>query len=190
MALARLIGANRRRYGGYIAHIGVLTVTLGIGASSTFRTEREATLRKGEVMSIGPFTIRLDDVYSRDEPQRTVLAAGVTILRGDREVGRMEPRMNFYPTSDQPVPTPAVRSRPSGDLYLNLQAFAQDGSNATLRAIQEPLVPWIWAGGMIIVIGALVSLGGGRRATVAVPARVRPAPAAVPAPVPLEEAAR
>jgi cytochrome c-type biogenesis protein CcmF len=190
LALTRLIGANRRRYGGYIAHIGVLTVTLGIGASSTFRTEREATLRKGEVMSIGPFTIRLDDVYSRDEPQRTVLAAGVTILRGEREVGRMEPRMNFYPTSDQPVPTPAVRSRPSGDLYLNLQAFAQDGSNATLRAIQEPLVPWIWAGGMIIVIGALVSLGGGRRETVPVPVRVRPAAAVVPAPVPLEEAAR
>ncbi|HEX6943423.1 MAG TPA: heme lyase CcmF/NrfE family subunit, partial [Gemmatimonadaceae bacterium] len=91
MALARLIGANRRRYGGYIAHIGVLTVTLGIGASSTFRTEREATLRKGESMNIGPFTVRLDAVYSRDEPQRTVLAAGVTILRGTREVGRMEP---------------------------------------------------------------------------------------------------
>ena len=190
LALARLIGANRRRYGGYIAHLGVLTVTLGIGASSTFRSEREATLRKGESMSIGPFTVRLDGVYSRDEPQRTVLAAGVTILRGAREVGRMEPRMNFYPTSDQPVPTPAVRSRPSGDLYLNLQAFAQDGSNATIRAIQEPLVPWIWAGGMIVVIGALVSLGGGRRETVPAAVRVRPTPSPRPAPVPLEEAAR
>jgi cytochrome c-type biogenesis protein CcmF len=190
LALARLIGANRRRYGGYIAHIGVLTVTLGIGASSTFRSESEATLRKGESMNIGPFTVRLDGVYSRDEPQRTVLAAGVTILRGAREVGRMEPRMNFYPTSDQPVPTPAVRSRPSGDLYLNLQAFAQDGSNATIRAIQEPLVPWIWAGGMIVVIGALVSLGGGRRETVPAAVRVRPAAPPRPAPVPLEEAAR
>jgi cytochrome c biogenesis factor len=58
--------------------------------------------------------------YRRDEPQRMVLAAGVTILRGGREVGRMEPRMNFYPTSDQPVPTPSVRSRPAGDLYINL----------------------------------------------------------------------
>ena len=98
--------------------------------------------------------------------------------------------MNFYPTSDQPVPTPAVRSRPSGDLYLNLQAFAQDGSNATLRAIQEPLVQWIWAGGMIVVIGALVSLAGGRRETAPAAARVRPVAAPRPAPVPLEEAAR
>ena len=190
VALARLVGANRRRYGGYIAHLGVLTVTLGIGASATFRSEREATLKKGEVMAIGPFTVRLDDVYRRDEPQRMVLAAGVTILKGGREVGRMEPRMNFYPTQDQPVPTPSVRTRPSGDLYINLQAFAQDGSNATLRVIREPLVPWIWAGGMIVVLGALVSLGAGlkerlpARATVRAPAAPRPATAA------LEEAAR
>ena len=190
VALARLITGNRRRYGGYIAHIGVLTITLGVGASSVFRTEREATLRKGEVMAVGPFTVRLDDVYRRDEPQRMVLAAGVTILKGGREVGRMEPRMNFYPTSDQPIPTPSVRSRPSGDLYVNLQAFAQDGSTATLRVIEEPLVPWIWAGGMIVVLGALVSLGGARRERAPATARVRTAAAPRPAPAPLEEAAR
>jgi cytochrome c biogenesis factor len=96
--------------------------------------------------------------------------------------------MNFYPTSDQPVPTPAVRSRPAGDLYLNLQAFAQDGSNATLRAIQEPLVPWIWTGGMIVVLGALVSLGGGKRDLAVAPAKARVAPSPTAAPVPLEQA--
>ena len=190
VALARLVGANRRRYGGYIAHIGVLTVTLGIGASSTFRAEHEATLKKGESMEVGKFTVRLDDVYQREEPQRMVLAAGVTVLKNGREVGRMEPRMNFYPTSDQPVPTPSVRSRPSGDVYINLQAFAQDGSNATLRVILEPLVPWIWIGGMIVCVGALVSLGGGRRDTAPAVATVRASPAARPAPVPFEEAAR
>ena len=66
--------------------------------------------------------------------------------------------MNFYPTSEQPVPTPSVRSRPAGDLYVNLQAFAQDGSNATLRVITEPLVPWIWLGGLIVCSGALISM--------------------------------
>ena len=95
--------------------------------------------------------------------------------------------MNFYPTSDQPVPTPAVRGRSAGDLYLNLQAFAQDGSNATLRAIQEPLVPWIWAGWSSSwragVTRRRTENGTRHRA-------VRPAAAPRPAPVPLEEAAR
>lgn len=178
VALARLVGANRRRYGGYIAHLGVLTLTLGVAASSLFRTEREATLQAGQTMDVGAFTIRLDEVYAREEPQRSVVASGVTVLRGGREVGRMEPRMNFYPTSDQPVPTPSVRSRPAGDLYINLQAFAQDGSNATLRVILEPLVPWIWIGGMIVCLGAVVSMGGRRAAApAAVPVRSAPIPA-------------
>jgi cytochrome c-type biogenesis protein CcmF len=169
VALARLVGGNRRRYGGYIAHLGVLFLTLGIVASSTFRAEREATLKRGETITVGAFTVRLDDVYGRDEPQRAVLAAALTVLRGSREVGRLEPRMNFYPTSDQPVPTPAVRSRPGGDLYVSLMAFERDGSNATLRVIVEPLVPWIWAGGLIVCLGALVSAGPGRSSVVRSP---------------------
>ena len=100
----------------------------------------------------------------------------------------MDPRMNFYPMSDQPIPTPSVRSRPAGDLYINLQAFAQDGSNATLRVILEPLVPWIWAGGMIVCLGALVSLTGGRQRVPAA-VRVRTGPPARPAPVGMGEEA-
>ena len=71
--------------------------------------------------------------------------------------------MNFYPTSDQPVPTPDVRSTPFGDTYLNLMTFQQDGSTATIRVILEPLVPWIWFGGGIIVFGAVLSGWPARR---------------------------
>ena len=49
------------------------------------------------------------------------------LLKDGKEVGRLDPRMNFYPTSQAPVPTPAVRSRPWGDIYINLMAFKQDG---------------------------------------------------------------
>lgn len=162
-ALSRLVGANRRRYGGYIAHIGVVCVAVAITASSTFRSEYEATLRKGETMPVGDFQVRMNEVYGREEPQRSRIAANVSILRGGEEVGRLDPAMNFYPTSQQPIPTPAVRSRPWGDIYVNLMAFQQDGSNATLRVIVEPLVPWIWLGGGIICLGAFVSMAPGRR---------------------------
>jgi cytochrome c-type biogenesis protein CcmF len=183
VALGRLVGSNRRRYGGYIAHLGVLSITLGVAASSLFRAEKEATLRPGETMQVGDFALRLNEVRLRSEAQREVLGASVTVLRDGREIDRLEPRMNFYPTSEQPVPTPDVRSRLSGDLYLNLQAFAQDGSTATIRAIVEPLVPWIWIGGMIVCVGALVSiLPNRRRAAVPAVARERvPAHGAPPA---------
>ncbi|MGQ0646295.1 MAG: heme lyase CcmF/NrfE family subunit [Gemmatimonadaceae bacterium] len=158
-AFGRLIATNRRRYGGYTAHLGIVAVAVSITASSTFKTEHEATLARGESMTVRGLNVRFNDVYLREEPQRTVIGANVSVLRQGREVGRMDPRMNFYPTSQQPVPTPAVRSRPWGDVYVNLMSFTQDGSNATLRVIVEPLVPWIWFGGFIICCGAVISMG-------------------------------
>jgi cytochrome c-type biogenesis protein CcmF len=162
-ALGSLIGANRRRYGGYVAHIGVVAVAVAITASSTFKTEHEATLEKGESMQVSGMELQLAEVWGRREPQRDVVGVTVVLRKDGRELGRLDPRMNFYPTSDQPVPTPAVRSRPWGDVYVNLQAFTPNGSNATLRVIVEPLVPWIWIGGLIICCGALVSMAPSRR---------------------------
>ena len=162
-ALVNLIAANRRRYGGYLAHIGVVAVALGVAASSAFRKEHDATLKRGEKMSVAGFELQLDSLWGREEPQRAVIGATMLVMRGGREVGRLTPRMNFYRTQDQPVPTPAVRSRPWGDLYLNLMAFEPNGSSATIRAITEPLVPWIWIGGGIICLGALVALSGPAR---------------------------
>jgi cytochrome c-type biogenesis protein CcmF len=165
VALGRLFAANRRRYGGYTAHLGVLMTTVAIAASSTLKHEQEATLKRGESMQVKGYEVRLNDLVGREEPQRTVIAADVAILKGGREVGRMDPRLNFYRSQDQPVPTPSVRSRPAGDLYINLMAFKPDGSDATLRVIIEPLVPWIWLGGGIVALGAVISmLPMGRRA--------------------------
>ena len=176
VALVRLIGGNRRRYGGYLAHIGAITVAVAVGASSAFKAETEGTLRKGETMSLRGHTIRLDEMWARQEAQRFVLGADVSVLRNGETAGRMDPRLNFYTTSEQPIATPAVRSRWSGDLYLNLMAIERDGSTATIRMIVEPLVPWIWAGGLIIVLGAMITIAPSRRrerqpAAVTVPPR-------------------
>jgi len=180
VALGRLIAGNRRRYGGYLAHIGAITVAVSVAASSAFKAETEATLRKGETMSLRGHTIRLDEMWGRQEPQRFVLGATVSVLREGAASGQMDPRLNFYNTSEQPIATPAVRSRASGDLYLNLMAVERDGSTATIRMIVEPLVPWIWAGGFIIVIGAVISMWPTRRREMATAPVVTPMPPLVP----------
>ena len=168
-ALVRLVKGNRRRYGGYLAHIGALFVTLGITASSTFRTEREATLLPGETLTVAGHTVRLKNVWGREEPQRSVIGTTLDVLgKNNAVIGTIEPRMNYYHVSDQPVPTPDVRSSVRGDLYVNLMAFETSGANATVKVIVEPLVPWIWLGGLIIVIGAVIGLfqGQGRLSSV------------------------
>jgi cytochrome c-type biogenesis protein CcmF len=163
-AFVRLVASNRRRYGGYVAHLGVFFVALGITASSSLRSEREATLKPGETISVFGRTVRLKEVWGREEKQRSVVGATLEVVDGGKVRGTLEPRMNFYPTSQEPVPTPDVRSGVFGDLYLNLMAFRPDGSTATIKAIYEPLVPWIWFGGGVVVFGAIIgSWPGGRR---------------------------
>ena len=180
IALVRLVAGNRRRYGGYLAHLGVFVAALGITASSSFRTESEATLKPGETLSVSGHIVRLKEIWGREEKQRSVIGATLEVISNGQVSGTIEPHMNFYPMSQQPVPTPDVRSSIVGDLYANLQAFRPDGSNATIKLIYEPMVPWIWFGGLIVVCGALIGISPtrGRRA-----ARAASAAAAVTAPV-------
>jgi cytochrome c-type biogenesis protein CcmF len=158
VALLKLASGNRRRFGGYLAHIGVFAVAIGIAASSSMRSDREATLKPGESITVAGRTLRLKSVWGREETQRSVVGATLEFVENGRVAGIIEPRMNFYPASQQPVPTPAVRSSLLGDVYVNLQAFRPDGSNVTVKVIYEPLVPWIWAGGLIVVLGAITSI--------------------------------
>jgi cytochrome c-type biogenesis protein CcmF len=162
-ALGSLFVVNPRRYGGYTAHIGLIIAALGITASSVFRTEREATLKPGEQLTIGEYTLRFDELRGSEEPHRFVVAADISLMDGERVIGRLDPRLNYYTArGGEPITTPAVRSRVHNDLYLTLLAFEQDGSSATITAIVEPLVSWIWVGGIIVALGAIMALRPGR----------------------------
>jgi cytochrome c-type biogenesis protein CcmF len=163
VALRRLIASNPHRYGGYLAHLGVLAAAAGVAASSAFKTEREVTLTKGQTISVAGVVVRLDEVWGRQESQRFSVGADLSIVRGGSVQGHLEPRQHFYPSSEQPIPTPAVNSGPRRDVYVNLMAFANDGSSATIRVLVEPMVSWIWVGGAVICLGALIGLWPSRK---------------------------
>jgi len=162
-ALVRLMRSNNRRYGGYLAHIGAIVFAIGVTASSAYRTEISVTLEPGQSAELGEFRVRFDAVDGQPEPHRFIVNAELTAFRGDRELGALSPKLNFYNNRQEPITTPAVRSRPKNDLYVDLLAFERDGSNATFRIIIEPLVLWIWVGGLIIAVGGFMSAWPSRR---------------------------
>jgi cytochrome c-type biogenesis protein CcmF len=149
---------------------------VGIAASSAFKTEREVTLTPGRSVTVSGVTARLDTVWGRQEAQRVTVGASVSLLDGSRVVGHLEPSQHFYASSEEPVPTPAVRSSARRDVYVNLMAFSNDGSSATLRVLIEPMVMWIWLGGLVVCIGAAIALWPRRR-------RVADAAVAQPGPI-------
>ena len=174
-ALWGVMTGNRRRYGGYIAHYGVFVAAIGLAISSAYKHEGEWTLSRGASQQYGAYTLQLDSVWdvpqcgARAEPgpcqpQRASVVAAVTASRNGRLLEHMTPRLNFYPSMNEPIATPAVNERMSEDLYLVLVAYEPDYSRATIKAIVSPMVGWIWVGGVMIAMGVIFGLWPRRKA--------------------------
>jgi len=140
-------------------------IIVALALSGTGRTEREVTLNQGEHMVLGDYVIQYDEVWGEQEPQRFVVGSTFTIFKEGEELGQMQPRMNYYTGSQQPIATPAVKSSLKEDLYLTLMAFDRErGGYATVRAILNPAVPWLWIGGMIVALGGILAVAPQRKA--------------------------
>jgi cytochrome c-type biogenesis protein CcmF len=156
-ALGRLTMANRHRYGGYVAHLGVILFVVGVASSSMYKQEFDRTLTLGVPVEAGGYHLTLRQVWAAEEPQRFVVGADVDVSQEGRHVTRLSPRLNFYPMQQEPLPTPDVREA-NTDLYLNLMAFERDGSSATVTFFIEPLVIWIWIGTVVLTLGTGIAL--------------------------------
>ena len=165
VAFWQILTRNNRRYGGYVVHAGIVVIIVALALSGTGRTEREVTLNQGEHMVLGDYVIQYDEVWGEQEPQRFVVGSTFTIFKEGEELGQMQPRMNYYTGSQQPIATPAVKSSLKEDLYLTLMAFDRErGGYATVRAIVNPAVPWLWIGGMIVALGGILAVAPQRKA--------------------------
>ncbi len=163
-AIVGVINGNRRRYGGYIVHFGVLIAAVGIAVATIYKHEAEWTLTKhADAQEYGRYGLTLDTVYAVKDPNRDGVIAGVTATRNGKLLAHLTPRLNYYPTMNEPIATPSVAVQAREDLYLVLVAYEQDGSRATIKAIVSPLVGWIWIGGIVIALGVLLSLLPRRR---------------------------
>ena len=163
-ALWGVMTGNRRRYGGYIAHYGVLVAAVGIAISSAYKHEGEWNLTKGgPAQQYGRYSLQLDSVWAVKERQRDGVIASVAAYKNGRLLEHLQPRLNYYPMSNEPIATPSVLEQASEDLYLVLVAYEQDGSRATIKAIVSPMVGWIWWGGIMIALGVIFGLWPRRR---------------------------
>jgi cytochrome c-type biogenesis protein CcmF len=158
VALTRLVSRNRRRYGGYIVHLGFSLMLLGfLGAA--YRQEAEATLSPGQSFRVGAYTLRYDGPGSRRDPNRREIYANITAFRDGREYVRAAPARFIYTTHPQ-MPTTEVSITPGlrEDLYLVMATVNQETRVAHLKAFVNPLTLWIWVGGLLLVLGVVVAM--------------------------------
>jgi cytochrome c-type biogenesis protein CcmF len=151
-ALLSLLSKNQRRYGGYVVHLGVVFMFMGVTMSSIYRVEELHTVKPGETFTIGPYSLRYDSVTDKSDDHMARMIANLTVFENGEEIAQIAPEKRFYRKPEQPATEVDFRTTLRDDLYVILGAV-DEGKIATFQAYINPLVVWLWIGGLVIVAG-------------------------------------
>ena len=160
----RLATRNRRRYGGYAVHLGVLVMAVAVAVSSGLSVDRTVTLAPGESARIGPYTVTHDRLVV--EPlanDARVIETRAEVSYAGPQAGTLHTALRDYPSSPTAIATPAVRTSLAEDLYVTLLASDSETGRVTLHLFVNPLVVWIWIGGALVGLGAVFAIWPERR---------------------------
>jgi cytochrome c-type biogenesis protein CcmF len=157
-AMIGLVGRSRRRYGGYIVHVGIVLMFLGF-AGQGFKQDEQLKLNVGQQTKVGPFTIRHDALTVTSDAQKQMITGHVRVFEGDKQIATMEPaRWFFAKHEDDPTTEVAIRRAPGEDLYIVLAGYDISTQQATYAITVNPLVNWIWFGFAIMALGTGLAL--------------------------------
>ncbi|MFT6146640.1 MAG: cytochrome c-type biogenesis protein CcmF [Myxococcota bacterium] len=158
VAARRAFVRGRRRFGGHLAHLGIIIAVMAIALSKGYRTTVDLTLREGETAQVEGYDITFTGADLIQLEYMESLTANFAVTRNGRDLGIYSPAMNFYPRQREPIGSPAVRSTPAEDLYLSLVQVQPDGDWAAVRVLVMPAVWWLWACLPVFVLSIVVIL--------------------------------
>ncbi len=159
-ALMRLTSRNRRRYGGYIIHISMALMAIGILGIEIFQSETQGTLAQGEALDIAGYTVEYRELASWDNIGEGVnyTRAVVDVYQNGIYLGELNPRIDYYFDSQQNMTIPGNRSTFRDDLYVLLVDWQPVSSmGATFKIYVNPLVNWLWIGSLLFLVGILIA---------------------------------
>jgi cytochrome c-type biogenesis protein CcmF len=156
-ALLSLVQRNKRRYGGYIVHLGVLMLFLGIIGSSAFSKEKTVTLKKNQAVALGPYRLVFQGLSNSHENEVHIEAANFDLYKNGQRTGTIKSEKHLHPNF-QPATEVGIRSTLAEDLYLVLADYDENSEAATISVMINPLILWMWIGGMVMVLGTLLAI--------------------------------
>jgi cytochrome c-type biogenesis protein CcmF len=152
-----LVGRSRRRYGGYIVHVGIVLMCLGF-AGQGFKQSEQVLLKPGQQTTLGSYTVRMDALRVTNDNQKQMVTGHFTVLEGGREIAKMYPARWFFNKHEEPTTEVAIRRKFHEDLYLNMPTFQVADQTANLEIVINPLVNWIWFGFAVMALGTGIVL--------------------------------
>jgi cytochrome c-type biogenesis protein CcmF len=158
IAAIRLTLKNKRRYGGYIVHFGVVLMFIGL-AGNAFNREITQTMAQGDVLKIGDYTLKLTKFEEGETPNYVYGITWLDAYKDGKLLRTMKPEKRMYKTGEgQSTTTVALRSTPKEDLYTVFNGASNDGRGYEIKAHVNPLVFWLWFGSAVLFFGTMITL--------------------------------
>ena len=156
-ALYNLTMRNTRRYGGYIVHLGIVLLFIGF-AGLAFKTQAKGSMGQGDLLRAKNYLLRCDGLVSGDTPNYEYTRALITVTKDGHAFTAMHPEKRFYKASQQPTSYVSIHPTLSEDLYVVLSGLDEDTGKAVIEVFVNPLVMWVWIGGLVVFLGTLLAL--------------------------------
>ena len=168
-SLRRLVRLQRASWGMTIAHAGLAVAVAGMTASAAWKTESIQTMQPGDSVAVAGYTFTFRGARRTAGPNYTAIQGTFEVGEDGRALTTLYPEKRNYPVEGSQTTEAAIYSMFVGDLYAVIGDADEKGGFVT-RLYFNPLLPWIWAGILIVVAGGLVSLSD-RRHRIGAPAR-------------------
>src|SRR5438067_3146029 len=158
-ALIGLVARNKRRYGGYLVHIGIVLIFLGF-AGNAYKRDVTQVLQPGQQMTVGAYTVRNDQVKVIEDGQKQSVVAYISVFKGGKQIDTMYPaKASFRKHQNEPPRTDAaIRRSIAEDLYIVLDSFDLGTQTITVDVTINPLVNWVWMGFGLLAFGTGIAL--------------------------------
>ena len=162
-AAGELTMRNTRRYGGYIVHFGMVLIFIGI-AGIPFNQDIQKDMGIGDTLHIGSYTILCQNFDAVNNNNYESERATLEVFKDGKSAMMLYPERRFYLASQVTDSKVAVQSSPLRDLYVVYAGRSPESGKPVIHAYLQPLVKWIWFGGIVLVLGTLLALLPNRRA--------------------------
>lgn len=157
-ALWNLLRTQRRKYGGYLVHLGVILMAVGVIGTRLYPFEQEVVMTSGEPIKMGGYTLVFDQLSQDVIRDQLSTWASISVYSDDGYLVTLEPRINRYQNYEQTFSVPALRPALREDLYMILAGWSGDGTTVTVRIVINALVNFLWLGGLIFMAGGALAL--------------------------------
>jgi len=148
---------NTRRYGGYIVHVGIVMIFVGL-AGQAFNQEVQKEIGIGGTAKIGPYELLLQALDQKQEKNYVAERMIVEVMKDHKPVMILFPERRNFPTNQESGTMVAIYSTLREDLYVVYAGVNQGSEVPTIHVFLNPLVKWVWYGGIVVVMGTIVAL--------------------------------